>query len=77
MAAIIFIKICFLSFVELKPVVMSHEKTIHDGKKKKNPLKRLKERRAERKARRTERKQEVLIESKHKRKPRKKKKSTE
>jgi len=56
---------------------MSHEKTIHDGKKKKNPLKKLKERRAERKARRTERKQEILIESKHKRKPRKKKVFTE
>jgi len=52
---------------------MSHEKTIHDGKKKKNPLKRLKERRTERKARRAERKQDVLIESKQKRKPRKKK----
>lgn len=42
---------------------MSHEKTIHDGKKKKSPLKVLKEKRAERKARRAERK-------KLKRKPR-------
>jgi len=33
---------------------MSHEKTIHDGKKKKSPLKKLKERRAERKAQREE-----------------------
>ena len=41
---------------------MSHEKTIHDGKKKKSPLKRLKEKRAERKARR--------VEKKSKRKPR-------
>jgi len=44
---------------------MSHEKTIHDGKKKKSPLKKLKERRAERKARRVELK-------KTKRKPRQK-----
>ncbi|MEE4197380.1 MAG: hypothetical protein V2I54_07030 [Bacteroidales bacterium] len=49
---------------------MSHEKTIHDGKKKKNPIKKLKERRAERKARRAEKNQENLFESKHKRKPR-------
>jgi hypothetical protein len=49
---------------------MSHEKTIHDGKKKKNSLKKLKERRAERKNRRNERKQENMFESKHKRKPR-------
>lgn len=42
---------------------MSHEKTIHDGKKKKSPLKRLKEKRVERKARREEKK-------KSKRKPR-------
>ena len=42
---------------------MSHEKTIHDGKKKKSPLKKLKERRAERKALRAEAK-------KNKRKPR-------
>ncbi len=44
---------------------MSHEKTIHDGKKKKSPLKKLKERRAERKAQREEAKQT-------KRKPRQK-----
>ena len=36
---------------------MSHEKTIHDGKKMKSPLKKLKERRAERKAKRVEAKQ--------------------
>jgi hypothetical protein len=41
---------------------MSHEKTINDGKKKKSPLKRLKEKRAERKAK----KEEI----KHHRKPR-------
>lgn len=41
---------------------MSHEKTINDGKKKKSPLKKLKERRAERKAKRAE--------MKHARKPR-------
>ena len=33
---------------------MSHEKTIHDGKKLKSPLKKLKERRAEKKAKREE-----------------------
>jgi len=33
---------------------MSHEKSIQDGKKKKSPLKKLKERRAERKANRLE-----------------------
>jgi hypothetical protein len=44
---------------------MSHEKTIHDGKKQKSPLKKLKERRAERKAKRAEVK-------KAKRKPRQK-----
>ena len=33
---------------------MSHEKTIQDGKKKKTPLKKLKEKRAEKKARREE-----------------------
>ena len=48
---------------------MSHEKTVNDGKKKKSPLKRLKERRAERKAKR--------IEAKHLRKPRHKKSGTE
>lgn len=41
---------------------MSNEKTINDGKKKKSPLKKLKERRAERKAKREE--------VKHARKPR-------
>ncbi len=42
---------------------MSHEKTVHDGKKSKSPLKRLKEKRAERKAKQ--------VEMKHsKRKPR-------
>ena len=48
---------------------MSHEKTVNDGKKKKSPLKRLKERRAERKAKR--------VEAKHHRKPRQKKSGTE
>ena len=43
---------------------MSHEKTIHDGKKKKNPFRKMKERRAERKARRAERKSQETIESK-------------
>ncbi len=33
---------------------MSHEKTIHDGKKMKSPLKKFKERRAEKKAKREE-----------------------
>ena len=33
---------------------MSHEKTIHDGKRMKSPLKKLKEKRAERRARREE-----------------------
>lgn len=42
---------------------MSHEKTIHDGKKLKSPLKKLKEKRAERKAKHEEVK-------KSKRKPR-------
>ncbi len=48
---------------------MSHEKTINDGKKKKSPLKKLKERRAERKAKRAE--------AKHHRKPRHKKSGME
>ena len=48
---------------------MSHEKTINDGKRKKSPLKKLKERRAERKAQRAE--------AKHHRKPRHKKSSQE
>ena len=48
---------------------MSHEKSIHDGKKKKSPLKKLKERRAERKAKRAE--------AKHHRKPRHKKSGME
>ena len=47
---------------------MSHEKTIHDGKKKKSALKKLKEKRAERKAKRAE--------AKHHRKPRQKVKET-
>ncbi|MFO7844773.1 MAG: hypothetical protein R6V16_13260 [Bacteroidales bacterium] len=55
---------------------MSHEKTINDGKKKKNPFKKLKERRAERKARRAEKRQENMFESKHKRKPRHRSSST-
>ena len=33
---------------------MSHEKTIHDGKRLKSSLKKLKERRAEKKAKRAE-----------------------
>jgi len=36
---------------------MSHEKTVNDGKKKKSPLKKLKERRAERHEKRAELKQ--------------------
>ena len=47
---------------------MSHEKTIHSGKKLKSPLKKLKEKRAERKAKR--------VEAKHSRKPRHKKVET-
>ena len=47
---------------------MSHEKTIHDGKKG-NPLKSLKEKRAERKAKRAEKKAKDG-EMKHHRKPR-------
>ncbi|HSH50824.1 MAG TPA: hypothetical protein VK982_03785 [Bacteroidales bacterium] len=56
---------------------MSHEKTIQDGKKKKNSFKKLKERRAERKARRAEKKQENMFGPKHKRKPRHRKASKE
>lgn len=44
---------------------MSHEKSVNDGKKTKSPIKKLKERRAERKAKREE--------VKHHRKPRRKK----
>lgn len=54
---------------------MSHEKTIHDGKKEKNPFKRLKQRRAEMKAKREEKKAKHADESKHPRKPRHEKKS--
>ena len=43
---------------------MAHEKTIHDGKKKKAPAKSLKEKRAEKKAKHEE--------FKHLRKPRQK-----
>lgn len=49
---------------------MAHDKTIHDGKKEKNPFKKLKERRAEMKARRAERKAKHAEELGHKRKPR-------
>jgi hypothetical protein len=45
---------------------MSHEKTIHDGKKLKSPLKKLKERRAQRKAEKRAKNEDV----KHSRKPR-------
>lgn len=56
---------------------MSHEKTIHDGKKKKNSFKKMKKHRAERKARREERKSQEAIVSKHKRKPRRIKQTKE
>jgi|GEM_PF-1604159 len=55
---------------------MAHEKTIHDGKKNKNPFKKLKERRAEMKAKRAERKEKHAEEIKHRRKPRHKKGSS-
>lgn len=55
---------------------MSHEKTIHDGKKEKNPFKKLKERRAEKKAKRAEKMAKKTDESKHHRKPRHKKAKT-
>lgn len=48
---------------------MSHEKTIHDGKKS-NPFKKLKEKRAEMKAKRAEKKARFAEETKHHRKPR-------
>jgi hypothetical protein len=48
---------------------MSHEKTIHDGKKESSAFKKLKERRAEMKAKRKERKAK-RAETKHHRKPR-------
>jgi len=50
---------------------MSHEKTIHDGKK--NPFKKIKEKRAELKAKRAERKARNAEDSKQHRKPRHKK----
>lgn len=54
---------------------MSHEKTIHDGKKG-NPLKKLKQKRAEMKAKRAEKNAKHDDESKHHRKPRHKKLKT-
>lgn len=54
---------------------MSHEKTIHDGKKD-NPFKKLKQKRAEMKAKRAEKKVKHAEESKHHRKPRHKKLKT-
>jgi len=54
---------------------MSHEKTIHDGKKG-NPFKKLKERRAEMKAKRAEKKAKHADDMHHSRKPRLKRFST-
>lgn len=51
-----------IASINLKPSIMSHEKTINDGKKKKAPAKSLKERRAEKKAKHED--------SPHARKPR-------
>jgi hypothetical protein len=50
---------------------MSHEKTIHDGKKESKAFRKLKEKRAEMKAKRKERKANRLEAKKH-RKPRRK-----